>query len=253
MSTVYKFRIDTCHLSREIDNMFDEWIPIDVELSDDEVTELLKARETWFASEEFKKWDSANDEEYFLYNYVPNIHQKVRKVLEEQAPSIWGEKIMPELFNVDIYLPEDLDWMELEEWESIKKNRNHMKMQILMDPDYGSALFWDESGCNIGDFDCFFIGDLGNSTKVDLTGIDGLKEWFLEWDVESLYHPNHWTDSQWKNWWERGLKLAKEVKTLMPENVDLLYFTLQDPIWKVRPEEANDGGLFNYGEPMKIQ
>lgn len=123
MTKVYKFRIDTCHLSSEIDNMFDHWVEIDVKLSDEEVTELLKTRQEWFASEEFKKWDSYNDEEYFLHKFVPNIHKKVRTALEEQAPYIWGEKIMPELYNVDIYLPKDLDWMELEEWEAQLNNK----------------------------------------------------------------------------------------------------------------------------------
>jgi hypothetical protein len=103
--------------------MFDDWVEIDVELSDEEVTELLKARQEWFASEEFKKWDSYNDEEYFLHKFVPNIHKKVRTALEEQAPDIWGEMILPVLYNVDIYLPEDLDWMELEEWEVQLNNK----------------------------------------------------------------------------------------------------------------------------------
>ena len=88
MTKVYKFRIDTCNLPSEIDNMFDHWVEIDVELSDEEVTELLKARQEWFASEEFKKWDSYNDEEYFLHKFVPNIHKKVRTALEELAAYI---------------------------------------------------------------------------------------------------------------------------------------------------------------------
>ena len=125
-----------------------------------------------------------------------------------------------------------------------------MRCEILMSPDYGNALFWDERGCNIGNFNSLLISVLGK--EVDLTGVNGLKEWFLEWECESLYCSNHWIDSQWKEWWERGLKLAKEIEALMPENVDLLYFTLQDPIWKIRPEEANDGGIFNYGKSMEI-
>ena len=119
-----------------------------------------------------------------------------------------------------------------------------------MSPDYGNALFWDERGCNIGNFNHLLISTLGK--EVDLTGVNGLKEWFLEWERESLYYTNRWTDSQWKEWWGRGLKLAKEIETLIPENVDLLYFTIQDPIWKVRPEETNDGGIFNYGKSMEI-
>jgi hypothetical protein len=108
MIKTFKFQIDTCHVSSEIDNMFDDWVEINVELSDEEVMELLKARKEWVESDEFKIWDSDNDEESFLHKYVPNIHKKVRKALEEQAPSIWGKKIMPELFNVDIYLPDEI-------------------------------------------------------------------------------------------------------------------------------------------------
>ena len=99
--------------------------------------------------------------------------------------------------------------------------------------------------------DCLFIGKTGDSIEVDLSRVDGLKDWYLEWDCGSLYHPHCWTDSQWKEWWERGLKLAKEVKKLLPEDVELFYFTLQDPIWKVRPGEANDGG-FLITENLKV-
>ena len=97
-------------------------------------------------------------------------------------------------------------------------------MKILMDPDYGKALFWDESGCNIGGYECLYIEEKDNEAIVDLSGIKGLKNWFWEWHHESLYLTHHWTDAEWKEWWKRGLKLAKEVKVLIPENVDLLYF-----------------------------
>ena len=39
-----------------------------------------------------------------------------------------------------------------------------------MDPDYAEALFWDEEMCNIGGWDCLFIGETGNSVEVDLSG-----------------------------------------------------------------------------------
>jgi hypothetical protein len=124
MTNVYKFRIDPCHLPSEIVNIFDHWAEIDVELTDEEVTELLKTRKEWLSSEEFKnKGAGIEDDEYYLYKFVPGIHEKMRKVLEEQAPLIWSEKIIPEIDDLDIYLPKDLDWMELDEWEEILKNR----------------------------------------------------------------------------------------------------------------------------------
>ena len=32
-----------------------------------------------------------------------------------------------------------------------------LRYWILMDPDYAGAIFWDETGRNIGDYDCFYI------------------------------------------------------------------------------------------------
>ena len=111
MHTTYKFLIDTSSVAGgEFDDMYDDWDSISVELSDEEFSDLIKARKTWYS--ELKKSDLVDDDEYFLHKYVPNIHQKIRKALYEQAPSIWGEKIMPKLHNVDIYLPDDIDWNE---------------------------------------------------------------------------------------------------------------------------------------------
>ena len=135
---------------------------------------------------------------------------------------------------------------------SFSKNMENYK-KIFMYPDYGGAVFWDEYGCNIGGYNYIEI-DYGDSrTIIDPFIVKGLKEWFVDWDAESLYHTNHWTDAQWKDWWLKGLELAKTVKALLPKDVILFYFTLKDPIWKIRPEDSYDGiGLFDEGEPIKI-
>ena len=117
-----------------------------------------------------------------------------------------------------------------------------------MYPDYGDALFWDEEGCCIGDYENIWIGE----NEIDLSSIDGLKEWFDDWDTESLYQTHHWTDAQWREWWAKGLEFAKAVNKLLPADVDLYYFSLKDPIFNVKPEDTNDGGFFNEGEPIKI-
>ena len=122
------------------------------------------------------------------------------------------------------------------------------KMKIQMYPDYGDALFWDEEGCCIGDYENIWIGE----NEIDLSSIDGLKEWFDDWDTESLYQTHHWTDAQWREWWAKGLEFAKAVNELLPTDVDLYYISLKDPIFNVRPEDTNDGGLFNEGEPIKL-
>ena len=105
--------------------MYYDWQTIEVELSDDEVVRLLRARKAWYTSDEYKKdrGTTITDEEYFMKKYVPDIHSKVRKALEEQAPSIWGDIIIPELFNVDIFITDELEHIYIEcfvDWEGYK-------------------------------------------------------------------------------------------------------------------------------------
>lgn len=106
---IYKFRIDTIHLPGEFDDMFDDLQTVDVSITEKEAADLITARKEWFASEDFKNSDAADDEEYFLHRYVPSIHAKVRKAIEEQAPSIWGEEIKPYISQLGIYCPQFFD------------------------------------------------------------------------------------------------------------------------------------------------
>ena len=133
----------------------------------------------------------------------------------------------------------------------MKLDENSYK--VLMQPDYGEALFWDEEGCCIGGYDAIYIGEDGNEITVDLSSISGLKEWFREWDSKTIYHTVPLTDSQWKEWWEKGVEFAEAVNQLFPDDVELYYFSLKDPFWKVKPEDTDDGGVFNIGEPIKIR
>ena len=57
--------------------------------------------------EHMKSYPDA-DEEYFLKKYCPDILCKVRKTLLEYAPEIWDERIIPNLNQADIYVPEDV-------------------------------------------------------------------------------------------------------------------------------------------------
>lgn len=119
--------------------------------------------------------------------------------------------------------------------------------RIDMWPDYGYSLFWDK-GCNIGDPDSIYIDNL----KVDLSSISGLREWLLTWDTESFYNPSNWDKEKWIEWWKEGYHYAVLVKELLPENVELYYFSITDKVWEVWPEDSNDGGYFDEGEPIKI-
>ena len=121
---------------------------------------------------------------------------------------------------------------------------------LHMWPDYGDALFWDIEGACCGGKDCLFLDD---DTKIELTGIKGLKEWYSQWDVESLDHKFGWTDKEWENWRERGLALAKQIKALLPDTVDFYYMWKTDKIWDVNPEGASDGGVLAVDAPMPVE
>ena len=120
-----------------------------------------------------------------------------------------------------------------------------MKNKIRMLPDYGNALFWDDDGCCIGSCTSLFIEEEGKEFEIKIDTIKVLVTWYNEWETESLYQTHQWTDLQWKQWWQRGLDIAKNIKQLLPKNVELHYFSLEEPIWEIRPENSDDGGLFN--------
>jgi len=97
----------------------DDWTDIPVPLSDDEFNELSIAAYNWIESGEFKNVN-ADDEEFFLHKYCPQIHQRVRELLEQKAVDLWGESIRENLFDFDIYIPEEAydymyhkDYMEI--------------------------------------------------------------------------------------------------------------------------------------------
>lgn len=50
-----------------------------------------------------------------------------------------------------------------------------MKYKVLMEPDYGNVLFWDEESCCIGGCNSFSIDVDGNEIVIDLSCISGLK------------------------------------------------------------------------------
>ena len=101
----YMFHVDLIHLETHYDDWY-EGFP--VSLTKLEFKELCDAQKTWIQTEEYKKWPSDGDEEYFIKKYCPSIHLKVREALKQFALNRWGEEIIDELFNADIYVPEEV-------------------------------------------------------------------------------------------------------------------------------------------------
>ena len=98
--------LETFHLNPPFD---EEWYQeFEYELTDEEYDRLLKAFMEWSQTEEWKKMDCLDDDEYYLHRYVPDLCEKIRGVSEARALEIWGESIRPELSNMGIYVPDDI-------------------------------------------------------------------------------------------------------------------------------------------------
>lgn len=97
-----------------------------------------------------------------------------------------------------------------------------IKETICMWCDFGDALFWgrgtDGKGGCCGNADSLRT-DTSGEIKLDF--IEGLREWYDEYDdVASL----NWTKKQDKEWFERGFSLAQRVRKLLPDTIDLFYY-----------------------------
>ena len=119
------------------------------------------------------------------------------------------------------------------------------QQRLYMWPDYGDALFWDETGACCGGCDLVTLTTFGRDKDIELLGIPGLKAWYAEWNKQSLYHTDHWTDTEWNEWWLEGKTYAYQVKKLLPSNYRLFYMWNSQSLWSIRPEDTDDGGVFN--------
>lgn len=113
-----------------------------------------------------------------------------------------------------------------------------VKETVQMWCDYGEALFWgrgnDGHGACIGDagsFDTYTCG------TIDLSSIEGLREWYDEWNKTSLENIlEEENESVGDEWFERGRQLALKVRELLPDTVDLYYYN-----WYPTVEVLQDG------------
>ena len=90
-----------------------------------------------------------------------------------------------------------------------------IKDVIHMWAEYGFGLFWVKGGC------------CGNLEKIWRYSIElpaelGIKEWYDEFD--NLNPEEGWSSpSEYKDWLDRGWEIAKKIRQLLPESVDLLF------------------------------
>ena len=100
--------------------------------------------------------------------------------------------------------------------------------RLTMYPDYNEALFWDQNGAQCGSVDYVFVYE-DESVEVDLTSIEGLREWVAEWERnedrnrEYVKKVPKIRPEQQKEWNVRGINFAKAIKRLLPDDVDIVY------------------------------
>lgn len=87
---------------------------------------------------------------------------------------------------------------------------------IDMWAEWGEALFWVNDGC-CGDCEVIHT----DSGDIDLTGIKGLKEWYEEFNCSNPCEK--WPAEKKKEWNRRGFELAKAIRKILPDHIDLCY------------------------------
>lgn len=66
---------------------------------------------------------------------------------------------------------------------------------------------------------------------IDISSIEGWEQWHRE-VIEDYYEKKYQkTNDEWDEWFDRGLELAKQLKALLPDNVDLYYLYNNKPVF----------------------
>ena len=100
-------------------------------------------------------------------------------------------------------------------------------LYVKMEPDDDSnTVFWDEGGSAMGTIDELTIYKGKKSQKINLTEFvwhKAMTEWhkFFQENIHDEY--KNINNTGWLKWWSKGWGLAKEVRKLLPEDVELTY------------------------------
>lgn len=87
----------------------------------------------------------------------------------------------------------------------------YVNESFVIFPDWGYSIFWDTMGVGCGDYD-----ELLTDNGVFKLNIPGLQKW-------SGFYDNHDDSQTFKQWWQEGWELAKKIRRLLPDNIDLYY------------------------------
>lgn len=99
--------------------------------------------------------------------------------------------------------------------------REPVQETIHMWPDWGGACFWDDNGIGSGDTHYLLYGDEQNEHEIDLGSVEGLQEWYEEFDCQDI--PKGMSKEEHVKWLAKGWEVAMKVRQLLPPHVDLYY------------------------------
>ena len=63
-----------------------------------------------------------------------------------------------------------------------------------------------------------------------------LRQWYDEWESDGPFGVEKWTEEHERTWFQKGWELAKKIRTMLPESVDLYYQ------WKTFKIEGSEWG-----------
>ena len=209
---------------------YENWYEhMEVELTDEQFDRYCETYERWHTSDEWKKWNDENGENFFIERDLPDIYQLITDKLKAYAPQIWDERIMPYLDQINIYTAEEI-------WESCPFYKI-MDMEVFIIPTYIQEI---EKEHNI---------------KILLAVESGSRAWGFEskdsdWDVRFIYvHRPDWyfkIDEQ-RDVIEKmtedgadlvGWELRKALTLLKKSNTSMLEWFNSPKIYTIDPEFA---------------
>ena len=116
-----------------------------------------------------------------------------------------------------------------------------------------ATLFYDNMGRPTGNADSITIeAEDGHTTKIDISGVEGLKAWHEEYKInrENFAH-------DWQSWKKRGLSLAKTLAASFPTTISLFFPNFSeatlghaDPFYCALKHEHTT--LCTSGKPIRI-
>lgn len=88
---------------------YENWYEdMEIELTDEQFERYLKMLEKWKQSDEWKKWDMENGEDFFIHRDLPDIYQIIQSRLKVYAPQVWDERIIPYLDQINIFTSNEM-------------------------------------------------------------------------------------------------------------------------------------------------